>query len=200
VLLFLIWFCAFITLYSIAAGLTTVLAALRYAPPEAGIISAFGSFGIVACGLFAYVFAERLERKYWLPIGAVLTPLGGILIAVAGKPTAATLNGTVILAFLGVIVLYFGINIWVPVAYAWSAENFPTRARTTGFGIVNGVGHLGGGIGLLVIAQAVLPALRTQPHGTLEVLLVICVGVIVAAILAQFGIATRGLRLDDVSP
>jgi MFS family permease len=199
-LLFLIWFFAFVTLYSIAAGLTTVLAALRYAPPEAGIISAFGSFGFVACGIFAYVFAERLERKYWLPIGAVLTPLGGVLIAIAGRPTAPTLNGTVILAFIGSMILYFGINIWVPMAYAWSAENFPTRARTTGFGIVNGIGHLGGGIGLLVIAQSVLPALRDQPNGPLYVLLVISAGLIVAAVLAQFGIATRGLRLDEVSP
>jgi MFS transporter, putative metabolite:H+ symporter len=199
-LLFFIWFFAFVTLYSIAAGLTTVLAALRYAPSEAGIISAVGSLGFVACGVFAYVFAERLERKYWLPIGAVLTPLGGILIAVAGKPTAATLSGTVLLAFVGSIILYFGFNIWVPMAYAWSAENFPTRARTTGFGIVNGVGHLGGGIGLLVIAQSVLPALRSQSNGTLYVFLVISAGLIVAAVLAQFGIATRGLRLDEVSP
>jgi hypothetical protein len=51
-----------------------------------------------------------------------------------------------------------------------------------------------------VIAQSVLPALRDQPNGTLYVLLVISVGLIVAAILAQFGIATRGLRLDEVSP
>jgi hypothetical protein len=135
-----------------------------------------------------------------LPIGAVLTPLGGTLIALAGKPSAPTLNGTVILAFAGSIILTFGYNMWVPMAYTWSAENFPTRARTTGFGIVNGVGHLGGGIGLLVISQSVLPALGAQPNGTLYVFLVISAGLILAAVVAQFGIATRGLRLDEVSP
>ena len=39
--------------------------------------------------------------------------------------------------------------------YARSAESFPTRARTTGFALVDGVGHLGGGIGVLLIAPAI---------------------------------------------
>ena len=199
-LLFVMWFFAYVTVYSIAAGLTTVLAALGYAPPEAGMIAAVGTLGFIACGLFAYFFGERLERKYWLPIGAVLTLLGGILIAVAGKPSAPTLNGTVILAFIGSIILFFGFNVWVPITYAWSAENFPTRARTTGFGIVDGIGHIGGGIGLLVIAQSVLPSLGGQQNGTLYAFLLIGAFLVVAAIIAQFGIATRGLRLDQVSP
>jgi putative MFS transporter len=200
VLLLALWLFAYATVYSIGAGLTTVLAALGYAPPEAGMIAAIGTLGFIACGLFAFYFGERLERKYWLPIGAVLTLLGGILIAVAGKPTAPTLNGTVILAFIGSIILFFGFNIWVPITYAWSTENFPTRARTTGFGIVDGIGHVGGGIGLLVIAGSVLPNLGTQPNGTLYAFLLIGSFLVVAAIIAQFGIATRGLRLDQVSP
>ncbi len=200
VLLFVMWFFAYMTVYSIAAGLTTVLAALGYPPPEAGIIAAVGTIGFILCGVFAFYFGERLERKYWLPIGAVLTLLGGILIAVAGKPSAPTLNGTVILAFIGSIVLFFGFNIWVPITYAWSAENFPTRARTTGFGIVDGIGHLGGGVGLMVIAGSVLPQLGAKPNGALYAFLLIGSFLVVAAIIAQFGIATRGQRLDAVSP
>jgi hypothetical protein len=33
---------------------------------------------------------------------------------------------------------------WTP-PYALTWEPFPTRARTTGFVLVNGIGHLGGG-------------------------------------------------------
>ncbi len=200
VLLLALWFFAYATVYSIGAGLTTVLAALGYAPPEAGMIAAMGTLGFIACGVFAFYFGERLERKYWLPIGAVLTLLGGILIAAAGKPTAPVLNGTVIVAFVGSIILFFGFNIWVPITYAWSTENFPTRARTTGFGIVDGIGHVGGGVGLLVVAQSVLPSLGTQPNGTLYAFLLIGSFLVVAAIIAQFGIATRGQKLDVVSP
>jgi MFS family permease len=200
ILLLVIWFIAYVTVYSIAAGLTSVLAALGYPPPEAGIIAAMGTIGFILCGVFAFYFGERLERKYWLPIGAVLTLAGGILIAVAGKPTAPTLNSTVILAFIGSIILFFGFNIWVPITYAWSTENFPTRARTTGFGIVDGIGHVGGGIGLLVIAGSVLPSLAGQSNGTLIAFLVIGAPLVVAAIIAQFGIATRGKRLDVIAP
>ncbi len=200
VLLLVMWFFAYMTVYSIAAGLTVVLNGLGYAPPEAGVIAAMGTIGFVLCGVFAFSFGERLERKYWLPIGAVLTLLGGILIAVAGKPSAATVNGTVILAFIGSIILFFGFNIWVPITYAWSTENFPTRARTTGFGIVDGIGHLGGGVGLIVITGSVLPALGTEPNGALYAFLVIGAFLVIAAVIAQFGIATRGKRLDAVAP
>ena len=200
VLLLVMWFFAYVTVYTIGAGFTSVMVALGYLPPEAGTIAAMGTIGFVACGIFAFFVGERLERKYWLPIGALLTLIGGILIAISGKPTAPTLNGTVILAFIGAMVLFFGFNIWVPITYAWSTENFPTRARTTGFGIVDGIGHLGGGVGLLFIAGTVLPTLGKQQNGTLYSFLVIAAFLIVAAIIAQFGIRTRNQRLDVVSP
>lgn len=200
VLLFVMWFIAYITVYSIAAGLTVILNALGYAPPEAGVIAAVGTIGFILCGVFAYYFGEKLERKYWLPIGAVLTIIGGVLIAVAGKPTSANVDTTVILAFVGSIILFFGFNVWVPITYAWSTENFPTRARTTGFGIVDGIGHVGGGVGLLFITATVLPQLASQQNGALYAFLLIGGFLVVAAIIAQFGIRTRGKRLDAVSP
>ena len=83
---------------------------------------------------------------------------------------------------------------WVPMTYAWSAENFPTRARVTGFGLVDGVGHIGGGIGLLAIAP-ILPQIGVLPSFVL-----ITGFLIVSAIIAQFGVNTRGRALEDVSP
>src|SRR6266446_2246730 len=85
-LLLVMWFLAYVTVFSIAAGFTSILASLNYPPPEAGLIAAIGVFGFIACAIFAYYFSERLERKYWLPIMAVITLIGGVLIAVAGQP------------------------------------------------------------------------------------------------------------------
>jgi hypothetical protein len=48
------------------------------------------------------------------------------------------------------------------VTYAWSAENYPTRARATGFALVDGVGHLGGGVGILLIAPLIDDSLSHQ--------------------------------------
>jgi hypothetical protein len=52
----------------------------------------------------------------------------------------------------------------------------------------------------VVIGQSVLPNLGAQPNGTLYAFLLIGSFLVVAAVIAQFGIATRGLRLDQVSP
>jgi MFS family permease len=190
-LLLAVWLLAYVTVYTISAGFTSILASLGYPPPEAGLIAAIGVFGFIACTIFAALFGERLERKYWLPIGAVVTLIGGILIAIA--PPART-HEIPWGHFIGALILFFGFNVWVPMTYAWSAENFPTRARVTGFGIVDGVGHIGGGIGLLAIAP-ILPLIGVLPSFVL-----IAGFLIVSAIIAQFGVNTRGKALEDVSP
>lgn len=76
VLLLAIWLLGYVTVYTISAGFTSIMASLGYPPPEAGLIAAIGVFGFIACAIFAVFFGERLERKYWLPIGAVVTLLG----------------------------------------------------------------------------------------------------------------------------
>jgi MFS transporter, putative metabolite:H+ symporter len=69
-----------------------------------------------------------------------------------------------------------------------------TRARTTGFALVDGVGHLGGGIGVLLIAP-LIPEL-----GVLRAMLLICGFLVLAAVIAQFGTVTRSRMLEEVSP
>ncbi len=208
ILLFVVWFLGYVTIYAIAQGLTTLLAGIlpppaNLPPPaaaaavagEAGVIAAFGTFGFIATAIFAYFFGERLERKLWLPIAAVLTLIGGIMIAVF-----ASSNFT--LAAIGSIITFFGFNLWVPMTYTWSTESFPTRARATGFALVDGVGHLGGGVGILVIAPLIPSLIMSLGHSTgpIVIFLIIAAFLIVAAIIAQFGTATRQKRLDEVSP
>lgn len=187
ILLLLMWFVGLITVYAIAAGLTTVLTSLGYPPPEAGLISAVGTFGFIAVALFAYAYGETIERKYWLPISAVLTLIGGLIIGVGGA-------GNFAVAAIGSIILFIGFNLWVPMCWAWSAENYPTRARATGFALVDGIGHIGGGVGILFIA----PLIPTM--GPVLTFLVFGAFLVVAAGIAQFGVATRDRRLDEVSP
>jgi putative MFS transporter len=187
-----VWIFGYVTIYTISAGFTSVLATLGYPPPEAGLITAIGGWGFLLCALFAAIFGDRLERKWWLPIGTVITLVGCVMIALGGRFSDP--HAIPIVAFLGSLILFFGFNVWVPMTYTWSAENFPTRARTTGFGIVDGVGHIGGGFGMLVVAP-LLPLLSP-----LLALLLIGGFMVIASIIAQFGIATRGKLLDEVSP
>jgi len=185
-LLFVMWFVGYITVYAYASGFTSVLTSLRYPPPEAGVIAAVGTIGFVGEAVVMSFLVERLERRYWLPIATVVTFAGAILIAVAGS--------VIVVAFIGAILVFAGFNLWVSPSYAMTAESFPTRARATGFALVDGVGHLGGGIGILVLAP-ILPHLSV-----LAAFLLISSFLIVASILAQLTPHTRNRSLEQVSP
>lgn len=187
IVLLLVWFVSYITVYAIAAGLTSVLVSLKYTPPEAGLIVAIGTFGFVAVALFDYAFSERLERKYWMPVSAILTILGGLIIAFSG-------TGNFVGAAIGSIILFFGFTLFSPVGYAWSAESYPTRARASGFALVDGIGHIGGGVGILVLAP-LIPLM-----GPIITFLVLGGFLVVSSVIALFGTATKGKRLDEVSP
>ena len=185
-LLVSVWFIGYVTVYGFSAGFTSILTALGYKPPEAGVIVAVGVFGFAACAVIAAVWGDRLDRKLWLPISAVITLAGGAIVAAGGE------HRTV--AFIGAFVIFLGFNLWVPATYARSAENFPTRARTTGFGIVDGIGHLGGGIGVLVIAPLV------PKMSTFAALSLVSGFLVVAAVIGMFGIETRNRRFEDLAP
>jgi putative MFS transporter len=187
IILLLMWFVSFITVYAIGAGLTTILVSLGYPPPEAGLIAAVGTFGFIAVAVFDFVYGEALERKYWLPVSAVLTLVGGLVIALGG-------SGNFAIAAIGSIILFIGFNLFVPMCWAWSAENYPTRARASGFALVDGIGHIGGGVGIIVLAP-LIPTL-----GAVGSFLVIGGCLIVSSVIALFGTATKNQRLDEVSP
>ncbi|HTU74903.1 MAG TPA: MFS transporter [Trebonia sp.] len=186
ILLFWLWFAGYITVYAFAAGFTSVLASLRYSPPEAGVITAIGTLGFVAEAAVMSFLVEKLERRYWLPIAAAVTLTGAFILAAAA--------GQAGVAFAGAILIFVGFNLWVTPTYALTAESFPTRARSTGFGLVDGTGHIGGGIGILVLAPLI-------PHlSVFWALLLISCFLVVAAILAQFTTHTRGRVLERLSP
>ncbi len=185
-ILLAMWFIGYITVYSYASGFTSVLTALKYPPPEAGVITAVGTIGFVIAAIIMTYIVELLERRFWLPIAAVVTLIGAFMIATAGK--------TISIAFVGAMIVFAGFNMWVSPTYAMSAECFPTRARTSGFALVDGIGHVGGGIGILAIAP-ILPNMST-----LGALMLISSFLVVAAIIAQFTPHTRGRNLDHISP
>ncbi|MBO0682198.1 MAG: MFS transporter, partial [Candidatus Dormibacteraeota bacterium] len=185
-LLLAVWFTGYMTVYAYAVGLTVALVTLGYPAPEAGLIVAVGTLGFIACAVFAFIWGELLERKHWLPVAAAITVVGAIILGLAAHNLAV--------AFIGSLVIFFGFNVWVPMTYSWSTESFPTRARTSGFALVDGVGHLGGGVGQLVVAP-LIPVL-----GPLSSMLLISAFLVISSGIAQLGTGTRNKRLDFLSP
>lgn len=187
ILLFLVWFFGYMTVYITAAGLSSLLAGVGYGFPENGMVVAIGILGFVAAGVISSFLGDKLERKLWLPISAAITLIGGIMIASGVNDFS--------LAVSGAILLFTGTNIWVPITYAWVSESFPTRARATGFALADGLGHIGGGIGLIIVG-----ALLTSHFTILELFIIIALFQIISAAIAQFGPRTANKRLDEVSP
>jgi MFS transporter, putative metabolite:H+ symporter len=186
IVLVAMWFFGYATVFAFSTSSTSILTALHFSPPVAGMITAVGGIGFFVQGLFSARWSEVVERRYWLPIGAALTLLGGIL--------TATLGSSIGWAFVGFFIVFFGFNVWVPPTFALSAESFPTRFRSAGFGLVDGLGVIGGAVGLLVIAPLV-PLLSP-----LVAMILISAFLVVAAVIAQFTPRARNRVLEVLSP
>jgi MFS family permease len=187
VLLLVIWLLGYIAVYASVAGTASILVALSYPLSQAGLIASVGSLGGFICAFIAYRWGESLERKYWLLIAAVIALIGGVIFTLGGKQNLP-------LAFLGIIMNGVGMYLWLPILYTWSTEHYPTRARATGFALVDGLGHVGGGIGAIYI---ILLVNRLGPFFTY---LSLGTCLLAAAYLAVFGARTSHKRLDEVSP
>jgi MFS family permease len=192
ILMLTTWIFAYATVYGFSAGFTSVLAALSqdgkpvYSPAESGLIAVIGVAGIFVAALFCVAFSEKMDRRWWLPFGVIVTFAGCFITALGGSH--------LYLAFLGSAIIFFGFDVWVGPTYALSAELFPTRARGTGFALVDGVGHVGGAMAIIVVVPII-------GHLTpLSAFLVLAAFQGVAALLLQLAPRSRGIPLDVLSP
>ncbi|MEM0279696.1 MFS transporter [Metallosphaera sp.] len=192
--LFFMWFFGYITVYTNAAGLTTILSSLGFPSPEAGMIASLGVLGFIAVPILLIFLGEKLERKIWVPISAIISLIGGTMMALG--------RGSLGLEVLGAIVLFLGIDLWVPISYTWTTENFPTRARVTGFGLADGLGHIGGGIGAFLLAITIGNILSSgvSNYTALEVFTLMVSFQVISALVSLAGIKTSRKRLDELSP
>jgi MFS family permease len=88
-------------------------------------------------------------------------------------------------------VVFFGFNCLGPPTFTLTAECFPTRIRSAGFGLVDGLAVSGGAVGVLAIAP-LAPKLSS-----LQALLLISSFLVLAAILARFTPHARNRALED---
>jgi MFS transporter, putative metabolite:H+ symporter len=185
VVISLAWTFAYVTIYTFGGAFTPVLTGVGYAPSEAGMISAVGILGVVLAAIAAIVWGDRIERKYWMLLGAAITVVGALAVGVFG--------GVAWIVFPGALVLFLGQNLWVGPQYALTAESFPTRSRATAYALCDSVGHVGGGLGVFVVA-GFLGGLST-----LAALLVLAGFLLLAAMVNLAAPATRGRSLEEVS-
>lgn len=178
------WFLWYLGNYAFLGDASSLLADRGYGVARSIAFVAIGAVGYPLGAIVMVVLADRLERNRLLLAATVVWLVGMVLIG--------TLAGAVVVGagfFLGSLAL----GLYLQIAYTYTAENFPTRARSSGFAISDGVGHLGGAVGALAL-PAVVAATSFQ-FGFVG----IGVTGLAAGILALAGPRVTGRRLEAVS-
>jgi MFS transporter, putative metabolite:H+ symporter len=142
-------------------------------------LSALSQFPGYAAAIW---LVERVGRKPTLAAFLLLGGVSAYAFAVAGSPTAHV----VALFFVG----FFNLGAWGAV-YPYTAELFPTRLRSSAFGMLEGVGK-GAAIAGPYIFGNLKDATGSTTWSLTFVALVMAAGGLVAAI---FGRETRGQKL-----
>jgi MFS family permease len=139
----------------------------------------------VAGGIVAIVLADRVERKYQIVAASAILSVGFILLGLL----VADFNGLVLAGFIA-----FFANAWVVTALlTYTAENFPTRIRSSATGIVEGSSR-----GLAAISPFIFVAL--QPQGFMTVMMGIAAfSFIGAGAMLAFGMKTKGQPLEKLT-
>ncbi|MGH2857576.1 MAG: MFS transporter, partial [Solirubrobacteraceae bacterium] len=107
---------------------------------------AIGAVGYPVGAAIMIFGIDRYERR-WLLTGSTVIWLIAMLLVGSAASEAVVIIG----AFLASLAL----GMFLQAAYTYTAESFPTRARTSGFALCDGLGHGGGALGALVLPSIV---------------------------------------------
>jgi MFS family permease len=105
-----------------------------------------GAIGYPVGAALMALIADRFERRL-LIFASTLVWLAGMIV-VGTLANDATLTA-------GSFLASFALGLYLQVAYTYTAECFPTRARASGFALSDGLGHGGGALGGLVLPTVV---------------------------------------------
>jgi MFS family permease len=155
----------------------------------AGIGSSIGYLAIGAIGypigtLMVLGIVDRFERKRVIFFTTIVW-LAGMLL-VGRYASTATI-------YIGSFCASLALGSYLQVAYTYTAEAFPTQARSTGFALSDGIGHAGGAVGAIL-----LPVIIAHTTFFTGFAFIGCTGLL-AGIIALFGPKTTGRNLESVS-
>jgi len=145
---------------------------------------AVGAIGYPIGTLLVLKIVDRLERKKLIFFTTIVWFVGMLFIA----GYANTLS-----IYIGSLCASLALGSYLQVAYTYTAEVFPTQARSTGFAFSDGIGHAGGAVGALL-----LPAIIAHYSFFTGFAFIGCTGLL-AGIIALFGPDTTGRNLESVS-
>jgi putative MFS transporter len=178
------WFLWYIGNYGFLGDSATLLAARGYDIASSILYLGVGGLGYPVGALLMAWLSDRLERKFLMFASSAVWLVGLILVGtLANEATLVT----------GAFLAALGLGMWLQVAYTYTAECFPTRARSSGFAVSDGVGHAGGAVGGIGLPHLV--AATSFFTGFLGIGLT----GLAAGVVALAGPRSSRRRLEDIS-
>ncbi len=178
------WFLWYIGNYGFLGDSADLLSTRGYDIASSILYLGVGGLGYPVGALLMAWLSDRKERKVLMFASSVVWLVGLILVG-----TLANEGVLVTGAFLAAL----GLGMWLQVAYTYTAECFPTAARSTGFAVSDGVGHAGGAVGGLALPHVVA--------GTSFFTGFVGIGItgVAAGVVALLGPKSSGRRLEEMS-
>ncbi len=183
-LLVAMWFFWYVGNYGFLGDAAELITGHGAAIGSSILFLAVGAIGYPIGTLVMLALVDRLERRT-LILGSTIFWLSGmVLIAIYASPAQI---------FIGAFLASAALGAYLQVAYTFTAECFPTRARSTGFAFSDGLGHAGGAMGALLLPVVV--------HGWSFAAGFVIIGLtgLLAGLLALAGPAVTGRNLEQVS-
>ncbi len=138
----LFWGLWYIGNYAFLGDATTLLSNTGVSIGSSILFIAIGAIGYPIGAIVGYTISDKFERKYIILLGTFLWLVGMILFGSKYDSTVLTIG-----SFLASYALAFVLGI----AYMYTSESYPTNGRTSGFAMGDGLGHIGGAIGALLL-------------------------------------------------
>jgi len=132
------WFLWYIGNYGFLGDAATLLSDQGITLANSIMFLAIGAVGYPVGAIVMLALADKVERK--------VSILGSTVIWLVGMLAFGSLaNDYVIEA--GSFLASMALGMYLQLAYTFTVESYPTRARTSGFALSDGLGHVGGAVG-----------------------------------------------------
>lgn len=185
----LFWFFDYMLAYGVLGFAPYMLVDAGFVFTSAVWYIALGSVGYIIGAVSMSYIADSWERKFLIASATTIAIIGTLLYAGAVAYHSAVM--LTLGAFLGAFATAFAVP-----AYTYTAENFPTRARASGFALADGVGHLGGAVVPFVFLALFDPL---KPMTAVRTFLVFALFEVIATLIILTGPRSTKLRLEELS-
>lgn len=178
------WFLWYIGNYGFLGDAAELISSHGSAVGESILYLAVGAIGYPAGALVMLGIVDLIERKFLIFLTTIVWLAGMLMIASYASPA---------LIYAGAFCASLALGAYLQVAYTYTAEVFPTQARSTGFALSDGLGHAGGAVGALVLPMVV------SGISFFAGFAFIGLTGLAAGLIALAGPATTGRDLENVS-